>query len=234
MRFVVFCVLLLAFTFPSLAQAVRGEVVDGNTGLPVEHVSIQNVHSKMGVVTPADGRFFLSGSEDELLEFKKLGYKTVRIRLQRVIPPYFKIIMTKAPIELPEFELARQGRSPDYKSDSLKYSELYQHVLDFPQMSGVDKLRSPFSALSKSNRQKWAFQENYAYFQSEKYIDYTFNDALITQITGFTGDTLLRYKQRYRPSYQQLRGMNEYNFFLYIKESAARFRRTFSRGRNAG
>ena len=101
-------------------------------------------------------------------------------------------------------------------------------------MSTFESLRSPFSALSKSNRQKWAFQENYAYFQQEKYIDYTFNDALITQVTGLAGDSLLRYKQRYRPGYEQLRSMNEYNFYMYIKETVARYRRSFSRGRNSG
>lgn len=217
-----------------MAQAITGEVVDATGGKPIEHVSIRNVYSQSGIVTPADGKFFITGAEDELLEFKKLGYKTVRLRVPRLVPPYFKIIMERAPIELPEFELTRHGRSPDYKTDSVKYAELYGHVLDDPKMSTFESLRSPFSALSKSNRQKWAFQENYAYFQQEKYIDYTFNDALITQVTGLAGDSLLRYKQRYRPGYEQLRSMNEYNFYMYIKETVARYRRSFSRGRNSG
>jgi hypothetical protein len=228
------CFLLLFVPVICMAQAIQGEVVDGNTGKPLDYVSVLNIYTKSGIVTEESGKFYLIGAEDELLEFKKMGYKTVRIRVPRMIPPYFKIVMMKGEVELPEFELYTSTRAKDYKTDSARYGELYKSVLDFPKMSAVQSLRSPFSALSKSNRQKWAFQENYAKFQKEKYIDYAFNDHLITSITGLTGDSLQLYKQRCRPSYEQVRNMSDYNYFLYIKESAARFRRAFSRTRNGG
>ncbi len=235
MRFVVvLSFLFTCFLSKTFAQAIKGEVVDVNTGLPIENVSVQNIHDKNGMLSGADGHFFITGNREELIEFRKLGYKIVRIRVPGQIPPYFKIAMTKGDIELPEFELYGHGRSKDYKTDSAKYGEMYKHVLSFPKMSTVDMLRSPFSALSKSNRQKWAFQENYNKFQQEKYIDYAFTDQLITSITGLTGDSLIKYKIRYRPSYEQVRNMTEYNFLLYIRASADRFRKTFSYRRNSG
>jgi hypothetical protein len=234
MRFIVFCCLLALACVPAAAQAIKGIVLDGSTGEPIENVAIQNIYTRSGIVTGSDGKFLMMGAEEELLEFRKIGYKTTRIRVPKMIPPYFKIVLQRGEIELPEFELQRHARAKDYKTDSARYGELYKHVLDFPKMSTFESLRSPFSALSRTNRQKWAFQENYARFQQEKYIDYIFNDAVITGMTGFTGDTLQAFKQRYRPSYELLRNMSEYNFFLYIKESAVRFRRSFSRPRNAG
>jgi hypothetical protein len=234
MRFVVFCLLLLSISNTTLAQLLKGQVIDANTGQPVESVSITNTYTRSGLVTSPDGTFSIAGSRDELIEFKKLGYKIVRIRVPGIIPPYFKIAMTKGEIELPEFELYTHGKAKDYRTDSIKYAQLYKGILAFPKMSAIDMMRSPFSAMSKSNRQKWAFQENYQKFQQEKYIDYAFNDKIITKITGLTGDTLANYKIRYRPTYEQIRNMSEYNFFLYIRQSAELYKRRFSRSRNAG
>ncbi len=235
MRFVV----VLSFLFTcvlskTFAQSIKGEVVDVNTGQPIENVSIQNIHDKNGMLSGADGHFFITGRQDDLIEFRKLGYKIVRIRVPGHIPPYFKIAMTKGDIELPEFELHSSGRAKDYKTDSARYGELYKHILEFPKMSTIDMMRSPFSALSKSNRQKWAFQENYNKFQQEKFIDYAFTDQLITSVTGLKGDSLIKYKIRYRPTYEQLRNTSEYELLLYIRASAERFRKTFSYRRNSG
>lgn len=234
MRFVVLSLLFLSISSAVLAQALNGQVVDANTGQAIGSVSITNTYTRSAIVTSSDGTFSITGSRDELIEFRKLGYKIVRIRVPGVIPPYFKIAMTQGEIELPEFELYTRGKSKDYKSDSIKYAQLYKGILDFPKMSGIDMMRSPFSALSKSNRQKWAFQENYKKFQEMKYVDYAFNDKIITQITGLTGDTLANYKIRFRPSYEQLRSMTEYNFYLYIRQSAEQYMRRFSRPRNPG
>lgn len=234
MRFVVLSLLFLSIGNTALAQVLNGMVVDVNSGEPIESVSITNTYTRSALVTSGEGTFSIPGSRDELIEFRKLGYKIVRIRVPGIIPPYFKIAMTKGEIELPEFELYTHGKSKDYKTDSIKYAQLYKGILNFPKMSGVDMMRSPFSALSKSNRRKWAFQENYNKFQEMKYVDYAFNDKIITQITGLTGDTLVNYKLRYRPSYEQIRSLSEYNFYLYIKQSAEQYLRRYSRSRNAG
>ncbi len=234
MRFVVLSLLLLSIGNVALAQVMNGQVVDVNTGDPIESVSITNTYTRSALVTSTDGNFSITGSRDQLIEFRKLGYKIVRIRVPGIVAPYFKIAMTKGEIELPEFELYTHGKAKDYKTDSIKYAQLYKGILDFPKMSGVDMMRSPFSALSKSNRRKWAFQENYQKFQEMKYVDYAFNDKIISQITGFTGDTLANYKIRFRPSYEQIRSMSEYNFYLYIRQSAEQYLRRFSRTRNAG
>jgi hypothetical protein len=147
----------------------------------------------------------------------------VRIRIpQGSVPPYFKIAMKAGPIELPQYDLAGQVR--DYKKDSLRYYELYKNALEFPELTGLDIIQHPFSALSKRNRQIWAFQKEYAYFEQQKYIDYTFNEKLIAKLTGLKGDSVDRYLRLYRPTYEQLRSLNEYALYSYIKTSVDIFR----------
>lgn len=92
-------------------------------------------------------------------------------------------------------------------------------------MSTFQQIESPFTALSRSNKEKWRFQESYAMFEQEKYIDFTFNENLIKQLTGLEGAELARYMKRYRPGYEALRGMSLYDYYNYIKRTAERFRR---------
>src|SRR5690606_16909788 len=106
----------------------------------------------------------------------------------------------------------------------IKYYNLYKHQLEFPKLKGYQAIQHPFSALSKKNRQIWAFQDHYAWFQQEKYIQYNFNEKLITDITGLAADSVQMYMQMFRPTYEELRSMNEYTYYNYIKRTVELYR----------
>lgn len=205
------------------AQAIKGEIIDMETQQPIDNVNIQNIHTNFGMLSDDKGHFFIAADKGQLLEFRKMGYKTVRVRIpEGNVPPYFKILMRKGPIELPDAYII--ANRTGYQADSIRYHELYKHELDVPQMSALDKIQHPFTALSKHNREVWAFQKDYEYTQQQKYIDYTFNKGLVTKLTGLTGDSLYSYMRRFRPSYQQLRSMDEYTFYNFIKFTVKRYR----------
>jgi hypothetical protein len=190
----------------------------------VSGVDIENVHTSIKVSTNEKGAFLIAATNGQLLEFQRQGYKTVRVRIpQGDIPPYFRIIMKKGVTDMPGGNLVKSDRY-DYKADSIRFHELYKHELDFPKMSAIDMIASPFSALSSKNRAIWAFQEDYAEFEKEKYIDRTFNENVIMKYTGLKGDSLHYYMRRYRPSYEQLRSMTDYAFYNYIRESVKHYR----------
>lgn len=226
--------LLLSLLFLALsaaAETIVGDIIDIADRMAVTDVTIHNIHTDVVATSDAEGRFSILASRGNLLEFRKLGYKTLRVRIpEGSIPPYFKIIMQKGPVELPQFDV--DGGSRNYVKDSLRYRELYKHVLDFPKLTGLDVIRHPFSAMSRKNRQIWAFQEEYNWWEQQKYVDYTFNEQLVQTITGLSGDSLQRYMRQYRPAYDQLRSMNEYNFYRYIRETGETFRtgRRFRQG----
>ncbi len=217
--------ILLSLFFPLLSHAITitGEIIDGNTRLAVGRVNILNIYTDVGTVSDEDGKFQIVVDKGQLLEFRKIGYKTVRIRIpEGTIPLYFKVVMQQGAIELPEFNL--QAHAKDWKKDSTRYYELYKNALEFEKLSGLDVIRHPFSALSKRNRQIWAFQKEYNYWEQQKYIDYTFNERVISGLTGLQGDSLDIYIRRFRPSYDFLRSINEYQFYSFIKESVEFYR----------
>jgi hypothetical protein len=133
------------------------------------------------------------------------------------------IIISKGVNEVKDMDVARNYRY-DYKSDSIRYHDIYAHELDFPKLGGIDMVASPFSALSGKNREIWRFQEDYDAFEKEKYVDRTFNESVITKFTGLTGDSLHYFIKRYRPTYDQLRNMNDYTFYNFIKTSVYKYR----------
>lgn len=215
--------LMCLIRFSALAQTIRGEVLDMATKKAIADVSIENIHTSLNISTGTDGAFNIAASSGQLLEFKKPGYKTARVRIpQGYIPSYFRIILQKGVTNLQDKYLA--GNRYDPKMDSIRYRELYKHELDVPKMSAIDMISHPFSAMSGKNREIWQFQDDYNDFEKEKYVDRTFTPAVVTKFTGLTGDSLNYYMRRYRPSYEQLRGMNDYAFFNFIKGTVHRYR----------
>lgn len=222
-----FLLLFLMFLFiaPAPAQVIHGEVLDIDSKKAISAVDIENVHTSMHTETDGKGGFVIAAVSDQLLVFRKEGYRTVRVRIPKgYIPSYFRIILNKGFSDLPA-DIARKNRY-DNARDSIRSYELYKHELEFPRMTTFEMIQSPFTALSHHNREIWRFQDDYEYFEQERYIDRTFNRELITKLTGLKDDSLTAYMRRYRPAYQQLRSMNDYTFFNFIKSSVYYFRNT--------
>ncbi len=219
--FLIFLVLLQNHTLAT-AQAIRGEVLDADRH-PMKDVHIENIYTSLDVMSGEQGAFLIAASGGQLLEFRKAGYKTTRVRIpQGYIPPFFRIIIAKGITDLKGQGIA--DNRYDYKKDSLRFYELYKHELEFPKLSGTDLISHPFSALSKRNREIWQFQDTYEEFEQQKYVDMAFNAALITKLTGLKGDSVQSYIRRYKPSYELLRSMNDYTYFNYIKNTVRSYR----------
>lgn len=205
------------------AQQITGVVVEGQDGKPLGYVSVENEFTSQGLVTDSSGHFAIHAGKGEVVAFRKLGYRTARLRVpQGAAPPFYKIVMQKGAFELQEVEV--RDRYRNFKIDSQRNYERYKETLEFPTMSAIDVISHPFSALSKTSRKKWAFQKGYTYWESQKYVDYAFNEHLITRLTGLKGDSLKNYQRAYRPTYEQLRAMSEYEFYEYIRNTAAAWR----------
>jgi hypothetical protein len=227
MRFFLLIPVLLLFTSLVKASAIEGQVIEMPGFVAVPGVNIRNIATGEGRSTDKEGKFTIAALAGQLVEFSKEGYKTYRFRLPAgKLPPYFRIGLERAPIITPAAKTVMT-----YRDDSLRYYALYRKELSFPRFSALDVIQHPFSAMSKYNRQVWNFQENYAMLEREKYISYTFNKALVADLTGLQGDSLINYMDLFRPGYEQLRSMNEYTYYSYIKQTVSAYRQRGPRAR---
>jgi len=213
------------------AQKMIGFVTDLANSQPMPNISYENIFTHITGVTDSNGRFAMNVEKGQLIEFRKLGYNVVRVRIPSgALPPFFRIAMEQGAVQLDEVEVRNSHR--DYRSDSMRYHDLYKRELEYQKMSTMDMIQHPFTALSKHYRQIMSFQKEYTYLDQQKYVDYAFNEKLVTNLTGLKGDSLQNYMRRFRPSYEQLRALPEYYFFSYVKQSVEIWRRQ-QRGSNS-
>lgn len=205
---------------------IHGEVKDLLTGNILENVNIKNIFSQRGMTIKSDGQFSIEVKKGELLEFSKIGFQTVRVRIQsEKEPDFYKIVMDKVPITLREVDI--RGKPLDFKKDSIRYRETYNIVMSKQRKDDIDMRSMPLAMLSKKNRQEWAFQKMYDKWEEEKYIDYVFNDKLVKRITYLDNEDLKRFMDYYRPSYDFLRNVSEYEYLDYIKSCYYQFKNRY-------
>lgn len=227
MRFL-FSFFLLLFLLPSLAGAQKmiGVVTELSSGAAMADVFYQNIFTNESGNTDSTGRFELKVAPGQLITFQRLGYKTARVRVPAGnLPPYFKIQIEPGAIQLDEVEVQGRHTHQDYHADSLRDARAYQRELNYKKMSGAEMIQHPFTALSKHYRSIMNFQKEYNYLEQQRYVDYTFNEKIITRLTGLEGKELELYMRQFRPTYELLRSLPEYYYFSYIKESAAEFKK---------
>ena len=221
MRYLIICLLFLSAPLPAtlFAETMTGMITDLRTGKPMPYVGYENVYSHVGGVTDSSGTFAIVVAKGELVEFRKMGYKTERVRVPAgIIPPYFKIQMQEAAYELAEIQVYDRYRN--FKNDSQRNYELYKQAIEYQKLSGYQVIQHPFTAMSKHYQRIMSFQREYEFLEKMRYVDYAFSEHTISKLTGLSGDDLNSYMRVYRPSYEQLRSMSDYAFYAYIKETA--------------
>ncbi len=215
--------LLLAACVPGGAQIINGIVREAAAGGgPLGEVQITNIHTGQELVSGADGSFSMKASVGQLIEFRKPGYQVGRLRVVTNEVKYYNMALETIIHELPG--VAVRSFHTDFQSDSIKYHTLYKKQLNTEPVTGWRAVQSPFTALSRDNRNLIRFQHEFEFLEHQKYVDYTFNDRLITSLTGLSGDSLRIYARQFRPSYEALRAMKEYDLFRYIKQTVTIWR----------
>lgn len=229
--YTLFCVIALWMSQKALGQNMQGEILDFTSKQALGDVNVTNIHTGEITLSNEKGHFSVTVVAGQLVEFRREGYKVLRVRVPKgKLPSFFRVIMQEEGTGVTDYVNGR-GAAPDHKTDSIRYRNIYGSTLDVPRLEGLDAVRHPFSAMSKKNRQIWAFQEEYEMYQQQKYIDYAFNEKLVTYVTNLKGDSLYQYMQMFRPTYQQLRSMNEYTYLNYIKQTVEAYRRRGIRAR---
>lgn len=209
-------VLVTCVAHAASAVVMKGKVFDMKTNQPMPNVNIVNTFTEMGMTTDSTGLFSINVERGHLVEFRRIGYKIVRIRIESAQLPYYNIAMKEGAIDLDEVEI----RGNNFHTDSVERRETYKWAIDHYTLSGLDVIQHPFDALSKRNKQIWAFQKRYEYFEKEKFVDFVFNERLIKKLTNMDSTDIDLYRRYYRPQYEQVKAWTEYEFMEYIKQSA--------------
>lgn len=215
----------LVSTLVSAQKVMKGRVQEIESKAPMFGVYVENVNQQKGVMTDSFGNFELEVNGNDLVEIQKFTYETIRLRVPNSAMPKFYILDMN--FEIQEMDtVVFFSNSPQHVRDSIKKTEIFRSYINHYRKEDINPISNPFDFLSKRNKQIWAFQKAFDFWEREKFLDYVFNDKLILKITDLNEDALVAYKHYFRPTYEQFQSFsNEYDYYMYIKQTSIQFLR---------
>jgi hypothetical protein len=225
-------VCLALFQNATAQYTVRGTVLDSSRNYPVQSVTVLATNGA-GTATDANGTYQLNVGARDSIWFSYLGKPTRKFPVGQIrdITQFDIALQVNIPV-LPEVKI----RPRDYRLDSIRNREDYAKIFNFrkpnlesmtsigPGGAGIDINELIRAFQFKKNRSTVRFQERLLQQERDKFVDHRFNKALVRRLTSLDEAALDRFMQLYRPDFEFAAYANDYQFQLYIKESAAKFR----------
>lgn len=212
---------------------VKGTVYDNSRIYPIPSVSVMS-SSGRGTTTDSVGRYQIPVSEKDSIWFSFLGKATPKYAVTKIVNiAQFDVALELKTNVLEEVRI----RSRSYKEDSVQNRRDYARIFNFqrPNIQSLTSVNATGAGINinelirvfqfKKNKATERFRERLLQQEKEKFIDHRFNKALIKRLTQLDGDSLNLYMQQYRPVYEFAVLATEYDFQLYIKESADAFKK---------
>jgi hypothetical protein len=218
---------------PQLAAQVKvsGTVYDASRAYPLPAVSVVST-SGQGTTTDSLGHYTIIVQESDSIVFSFLNRPTIKFPVRSITNVFQFDISLHVPVsELPAVKV----RPRNYRMDSMQNRIDYARIFDYKK-PGIGISTSPSGGVGldleefinifrfRHNRRTLAFQRRLLQEEEDKFIDHRFNRAITRRITGLTGDSLIRFMQLYRPSYEFTQVSSDYEFLEYIKLASMEYR----------
>ncbi len=204
----------------SRAQTLQGIVTDARTGKPLFPVTVVNVFTQKATSTDDRGLYSISANNGDVIAFTYIGYKPVKkTKPNSVIVATEDVKMEPTEYQLKEFSF-RPGNLNQYQMDSAERASTYKVALrqhhPSPFMSPVSALAEKFS---KSAKQVYKFQKNFAAGEIEKFLDTRYTADLVNSITGLTGDSIGHFMYAYPLPYDYARTATDLELKMWIRDN---------------
>jgi hypothetical protein len=217
-------IVIFLFLSPcALAQALKGTVVEGETGNPISAVAVVNMNTKQTSYTDSRGMFTISAKRGEQVSFSFVGFKTQ----QKTVPAALGVAemyieLFRLSYQLDEFTL--RPRYTPYQMDSMERKATYSRALA-RQKGGSIMSPVTFVAekLSKQSRQIFKFQKSFNYWEEVKFIESRYSPELVQTLTGLRGDTLATFMNSNPMPVDYARAASDLEIKLWIREQFKRW-----------
>lgn len=225
-----FCFALLSKNVCAQEKQIQGIVFDQSTKERIARVFVTNTRSKTGIYNNLKAEFTVAVRLNDVLIFTKTGYfnDTVKVTALQTLPVYLK----RSSIVLREVTIRDSALNAEKQRDANKkeFSQAYGALANKELLTvgsngagiGIDAI---YNMLSRRGRNATKLREIIDRDYKAKVIDNRFNPIIVGAITGLKGDQLNGFMYRYRPDYNLVVMLNDYDFISYIKSSYNRFKR---------
>lgn len=225
-----FCFLLMLEKIRAQEKQIQGIVFDQSTKERIARVLVTNSRTKGNTYNNLKGEFTITVQPNDLLVFSKLGYynDTIKIIAFQSVPVYLK----RSSITLREVTIKDSVLNAQKQLEATKkeFSQIYGVIANKDLISvgsngagiGIDAI---YNMLSRRGRNATKLRAIIERDYKAKVVDARFNPIIVGAITGLKGDQLSNFIYRYRPDYNLVLLMNDYDFIAYIKSCYIRYKR---------
>lgn len=206
---------------------LQGIVQDSAQKTPIRSASIRNVLSGQTVVSRSDGKFILGVQKGNILAVGASGYLSDTLTItDSIIGSGFIVLQLHVlPATLPGATVSA-GLNV-YQIDSISRRKAFLATVGEARITTVSRTNElgfgvgiNIDRFSKREKNKRAARTLFDITEEEAYINYRWNENNVNKYTKLTGDTLLEFMQRYRPSWDWLRKHPaEEDILYYINKS---------------
>ncbi len=233
--------LLLLFANISLScygQKVNGIVTDKNTGQRVSGAWITTTGST--AISGMAGEFSVGiAKQKDTIKVKMQGYKLYALPVDAANLKDVVIRLEQATIQLNQVNIsARRDRvkdsisnrkefAKDFASHAPKFSDIVRPAVSAGPIPVVGVAIVPsqlIAAITYKHSRAYKFKQVLIHDEQARYVDSRFSDERVEQLTGLQSDSLFHFINQYRPTIGAVKKMSDYDIFVYIKKSAAKFR----------
>lgn len=212
-------------------KAVIGYLRDSVTHAPIVLGSVTNNNTHETVMSGNTGRFKINIKENEVLSYAAVGYHfdTIQFVHKLAIQDSIEIYASPLSHDLGNVTVTTKGMSA-YQMDSIeRRNDLLHDMVSYKKPTfalsntgaGLGISIDRFSKHEKSKRRALDFFEAH---EREEYINYRYSAQLIEESTGFKDETLRRFIQQSRPSYDWLRAnTSTEDIRYYINDQLKKF-----------
>ncbi len=224
MKQLLLSIVLLLINFSVYSQTLKGIVLNGETYKPMGAVTVQDMANGHTTGTDSEGNFMLNASIGDMISFSFNGYHPI----QKTATSYAGMGVSLLPISmrLPEYTVHELTQ---FQKDSVEMTNLYSQELNRktikPKVSTDGGLvvsgliGAPVQRMSKSYKRNKKFKETFKKDMEQKFIDSRYKPDLVTTLTGLTGDSLLRFMNKYPMEYAYARSVSDLELKAWIRDN---------------
>jgi hypothetical protein len=230
MRFSFFLFAGLLFTLTAQSQskkAISGSVVDKNENTPVRMASITNISLGKTTVSRTNGTFELEAATGHIIAFSANGFYADTLVLREETYLSGMLLLTLRPLPSTLTNVTVVGSMNAYQMDSTERRKSFLENVG----------NNPIPTLSKANDlgfgvgvslDRWSRKEKserkarniFDMMEEEAYVNYRWNEEVVSKYTTFKLDELIEFMDRNRPQYQWLRKNPDEEALLYYINTA--------------
>lgn len=199
---------------------MQGVVTDAATHKPLYPVTVVNLSTQAVAYTNENGLYTIIANQGDVVAFSYVGYKSIeKHKPPSVIIASINIQMERLEYQLQEFRF-HLGNLTKYQIDSIDRAKTYKIPLS---RTPPNPFASPASALaelfSKRAKRTYEFQQNFRNGEIEKFVDTRYTPELVTELTGFTGDTIGHFMYAYPMEYDFARLATDLEIKMWIRSN---------------